>query len=234
MKTRIIQILIFAFAITVVHEPLFAQSDDGAWEALYDEAEAHYDAGRYEDGMPVAEAALALAEKNSGPESASVASSLNILGMLYYGQREYPQAALTLGQALPIYEKIYGPDSSHAARIQYNLATVLTQQRDKYAEAEASYLRAFEIYVKANGPDHPDVASALNGLGELYVKQRKYGKAEPLFIAALNIWEKSLGPNHPKVQGVLHSLADLRYKADRRKRRQSDEMGAPQIPSTNY
>ena len=52
---------------------------------------------------------------------------------------------------------------------------------------------------KALGPEHPQVATSLNNLAELYQAQGKYGDAEPLYKRSLAIIEKALGPEHPQV-----------------------------------
>ncbi len=48
-----------------------------------------------------------------------------------------------------------------------NLAGLYDDQ-GRYAEAEPLYKRSLAIREKALGPDHPDVATALNNLAELY------------------------------------------------------------------
>ena len=67
-----------------------------------------------------------------------------------------------------------------------------------YAHAEPLFERALAIGEKALGPDHPDVATSLNNLAELYRAQGAYARAEPLYERALAIWEKALGPDHPR------------------------------------
>ena len=62
-----------------------------------------------------------------------------------------------------------------------------------------SYKRSLAIREKTLGPDHPDVASALNNLASLYHKQGRYAEAEPLYKRSLAINEKALGPDHPDV-----------------------------------
>jgi Tetratricopeptide repeat len=52
------------------------------------------------------------------------------------------------------------------------------------------------INEKALGPDHPDVALALNNLAEHYRKQGHYVDTEPLYKRALVINEKAFGPDH--------------------------------------
>jgi tetratricopeptide (TPR) repeat protein len=61
------------------------------------------------------------------------------------------------------------------------------------------------------GPEHPDVATSLNSLAELYRDQGQYGKADPLYGRALAIREKALGPEHPDVAVSLNNMASLYY-----------------------
>ena len=58
---------------------------------------------------------------------------------------------------------------------------------------------ALAIKEKALGPDHPEVALALNNLAELYRDQGRYAEAEPLLKRALAIRKKVFGPDHPIV-----------------------------------
>ena len=82
-------------------------------------------------------------------------------------------------------------------------------QEGKYAEAEPLALQAIEVSLKKNGPDHPDTATSLNNLAELYSTQGKYDLAEPLYKRALAIREKALGPDHPDTATDLNNLAEL-------------------------
>ena len=43
------------------------------------------------------------------------------------------------------------------------------------------YCVRLSITEKSLGPDHPDVASGLNNLAELYRSEKKYAEAEPLY-----------------------------------------------------
>jgi tetratricopeptide (TPR) repeat protein len=62
---------------------------------------------------------------------------------------------------------------------------------------------------KKLGEDHPDVATSLNNLADLYRKQGRYPEAEPLFLRSLSIKEKQLGADHPSVATSLNNLAFL-------------------------
>ena len=59
--------------------------------------------------------------------------------------------------------------------------------------------RALAIDEKSYGPDHPNVATALNNLAGLLEETNRLAEAEPLMRRALAIDEKSFGFDHPKV-----------------------------------
>ncbi len=78
-----------------------------------------------------------------------------------------------------------------------------------YQEAQGYFEWALSITEQSLGPEHPEVAYPLLGLGTMYRVQGKYAEAEPLFQRALRIWEQSLGPEHPQVAVPLNNLAEL-------------------------
>ena len=47
--------------------------------------------------------------------------------------------------------------------------------RDSFGEAEPLYKRALAIDEKAHGPQHPEFATGLSNLAELYRVQGRYG-----------------------------------------------------------
>jgi tetratricopeptide (TPR) repeat protein len=83
------------------------------------------------------------------------------------------------------------------------------QQAGKYDESLLSAAHALEIREKILGPDHPDVAAALDGMGLIYRYKGDYAKAEPLYKRALAIREKALGPEHPETARSLNNLANI-------------------------
>ena len=66
-----------------------------------------------------------------------------------------------------------------------------------YDQALPLYQRALKIWEKALGPEHPDTATSLNNLAELYQALGAYDQALPLYQRALKIREKALGPEGP-------------------------------------
>jgi CHAT domain-containing protein/Tfp pilus assembly protein PilF len=85
----------------------------------------------------------------------------------------------------------------------------------KYADAIPLAQRVLALREKALGPNHPDVALALNNLAVLYLNQGRYADAEPLYRRALAMKETALGRDHPDVALFLHNLASLYRKQGR-------------------
>ncbi len=78
-----------------------------------------------------------------------------------------------------------------------------------YTLAEPLYQRALHIREQQLGSEHPDVATSLNYLANLYREQGKHAEAEVLYQQALRIREQSLGPEHLDVTTSLNGLAFL-------------------------
>ncbi len=82
-------------------------------------------------------------------------------------------------------------------------------QQGRYDHAIVVAKIALHVAVQEVGPNHPNVATSLNNLAELYRTQGKYAQAEPLYKRSLAIMEKALGPDHPDVATSLNNLAVL-------------------------
>ncbi len=83
------------------------------------------------------------------------------------------------------------------------------QERARYEQAALLLQRALAIREQELGASHPDTASSLNILAELYRAQDKYAEAEPLFQRALAIREQELGASHPTTQIVRQNYTSL-------------------------
>ncbi len=80
----------------------------------------------------------------------------------------------------------------------------------KYEEAEPLYKRSLEITEKSLGPDHPDVATALGNLAELYRQQGRYEEAEPLYKRVLDIFQRTFPNGHPNIDACENNYARLK------------------------
>ncbi|MDC0714217.1 tetratricopeptide repeat protein [Stigmatella sp. ncwal1] len=78
-----------------------------------------------------------------------------------------------------------------------------------YSEAFTQAEQALSLRETILGGSHPDVASCLNLVGNIYRRKGVLATAEPLFQRALDIREASLGKNHPAVADSLNDFALL-------------------------
>ncbi len=120
-----------------------------------------------------------------------------------------------------------------------NQAGYYLKKRARYAEAESLYRRALAIGEKTLGPNHPEVAIAVNNLAALLKATNRLAEAEPLMRRTLAIWEKGFGPDHPQVATGLNNLALLQQATNRlaeaeplmRRALEIDQKSGPDHPS---
>ena len=167
-----------------------------------------YQAGEYDQAIPLAKQALAISESKLGPSHPEVATSLSNLAMLYLAKDEYDRAEPLYQRALKIREAALGPNHVDVAASLNNLA-MLYQEEGEYDRAEPLHQRALSIRETALGPEHQDVATSLNNLAMLYQAKGEQSRAATLYQRSLAIREKLLGPNHPTVAASLNNLAEL-------------------------
>jgi tetratricopeptide (TPR) repeat protein len=88
-------------------------------------------------------------------------------------------------------------------------------KKGEYDKAVAAVKKSLAIAEKEYGPDHPDTATSLNNLAELYRDHKKFIQAEPLYKRAAAIREKHFGPDHSLLARTLNGQAEL-YRAQNR------------------
>ena len=114
------------------------------------------------------------------------------------------------GQEPRARSRIQASDLAEADRLNEQIVKLL--DKGQYGLALPLAERALAIREQALGPQHPDVATSLINLAELYRAMGNYGPVESLLQRALAIREQSLGPQHPEVAFTLNNLA-ARYEA---------------------
>jgi len=158
------------------------------------------------------ETALAISEKNLGPESYGITGILDRLGKLFSDKKQYSDAEPVFQRSLAIREKLLGSKHSDVAPALENLA--LTYYFDaKYVEAEPLFQRALQVWTATQGEGSPLVARALDNLGALYSKQTRYQDAEPYFKKALAIRESQDVDSLSNLGLLYEAINDLK-KAD--------------------
>ena len=218
MKERIITITVLVLIIVVLAvgasnngNAADEQDKKAIAEAkeLDKKANELFDAGNYDEALPLAQKSLEIKEKELGKGHPEVAVSLNSLAMIYHATGKYGDAELLYKRALDIREKT--ADNKHPEDVAESLNNLAALYRAKarYSEAEPLYKRALEIDERKFGKENPTVATNLNNLAALYRVTGRYSEAEPLYKRALEIDEKALGKEHPDVATDMNNLAVL-------------------------
>lgn len=166
------------------------------------------DHGQYTQAEPLLQRALAIYEKNLGPDHPDIATTLNHLARIYQDQGRYRDAEPLLRRALAIDEAMSNSDHLSTATTLHNLAWLYLLQY-RYRDAEPLLQRALAIREPTLGPNHPDTAASIDNLAWLYALQGRYRDAEPLYQRALAMYEQTLGPDHPDTAAILLNLARL-------------------------
>jgi esterase/lipase superfamily enzyme/Tfp pilus assembly protein PilF len=176
--------------------------------ALYREIVDLYDAGRYEEAVPLADRYVGAVERSAGADNLSYASAISLLARIYQSQGEFAKAETLVKRALAIHKRDRDPDHPDVAGDLDALAQ-LYQSGGRLDEAEPLFKRALAINEKATGSDPANVGRSLNNLAWLYQEQGRYADAEPLAERAVAVIEKTLGQEHADYGRALDTLAKL-------------------------
>jgi tetratricopeptide (TPR) repeat protein len=95
-----------------------------------------------------------------------------------------------------------------ASRLLNEAGRYLTDRR-RYTEAEAILQQALALREQQLGSEHPDTATSLICLGNLYFVQQSYAEAEPFYKRTLTIREKCFGPRHLATATAMNNLGDV-------------------------
>ncbi|HEV2862696.1 MAG TPA: CHAT domain-containing tetratricopeptide repeat protein [Pyrinomonadaceae bacterium] len=204
-------VLLFALAVSCPAQQLTPEQARARDEAMTLLLRSHEltAAGKTDEAVAAAEAALASAEKSLGAGHELVALALDMLGTLHLNREDYARAENFYSRALAAREKSQGPDHPDVAATLASLGSVYNNL-EEYDRAEAALLRALRIREKALGPDKPEVAAALYVLAATYSRRGQYARAEPLLYRALSIQEKLTAPEAPFFLGLtLNNLGFL-------------------------
>ena len=181
---------------------------------------------RFTEAMPWAERALSVAENFYGAHHPYVVTALNSFGELLTHSGQPAGAG-------PIYLAAYeiqktGENSTNqtprtipktelsratlvraeAEELEWKAST-LAKEYSSFAEAESCYLRALFTREQNLGANHPDNATTLGLLADLYRNHRRYEGAETLYRRALKLRKANLGEGHPACCRSLSKLTEL-------------------------
>jgi tetratricopeptide (TPR) repeat protein/predicted Ser/Thr protein kinase len=158
------------------------------------------------------EQALALHERQLGPDHPGLATYLADLGVVADLQGDYEQARRYHERALEIRIRTLGPEHPAVAGSLDNLG-ILAQWQGDYDEARRLHQRALTIGRASLGEEHPFVADVLNNLGGVEHASGNAAAARAYFEQSLAISTKVRGPDHPFVANAHDNLGALAFDA---------------------
>jgi tetratricopeptide (TPR) repeat protein len=139
------------------------------------------------------------------------------LGWVQISADRPEDAIASYERALPIREKIFGPDHVNVSYILSNLAYAKFQMQ-KFAEADALLRRALKIQGGLTGRDRLTTASTMLQMRRVLDAEAKYDEEEAILRQALRLREAVSGPEDWTVAEVLDWLGDflrMRQRQDR-------------------
>ncbi|HYR21739.1 MAG TPA: tetratricopeptide repeat protein [Chthoniobacterales bacterium] len=185
-----------------------SEADRARLKSLQQKIEEVEHAGKYSEGVPIAEEHRELSEKIFGAGDPSTATSLSKLAELYHKKGNYGKARALCEQALKIRKKILGPEHPETAAALATLAEIY-ESTGNYIQAETLSQRSLQIREKTLGPAHAETAESLTKLAGLYAQKANFEKAKQLAERGLKTREQLFGPERAETAASLQMLADI-------------------------
>jgi TonB family protein len=176
-----------------------------------------FNAGKYDEAIPLAKRILQIREKALTPGDARINAAITNLAELYIKKQKYGEAENYYQRLLSVYEKAYVPNPQALAKVLDRMA-ILNYMRSDVDQTEKLYQRALALREQLQGPEHLDIASSFYNLAEFYSVRGNYKKAEQYYSQLLDMMEKL-----PQDAWLRHAGVELRYACALRKDGKPDE-----------
>jgi tetratricopeptide (TPR) repeat protein len=138
-----------------------------------------------------------------------------VLAVVLKAQADVAFSRGAVAEAHEFYEQAWtvaGPDAGRqmflSAAIQIGLGNAL-RELSRFEEADAAVRRGLALFEEASGPSHPDVAVALNSLGNLQATRGDLDEAAASYLRARAIWDGAGITDH-RVSLSLANVARIR------------------------
>jgi CHAT domain-containing protein len=176
--------------------------------AVHNLALVRLDRGEFNDAFALNTRALEM-RRRARADDKSVADSLDLVALSLIRLKRFDQAEKYLAEALSIRE-------AHAVEAPLALAQTLEfvglmhRRSGRLADAGPPVERSISLR-RQNAPGHPDIAAALEILGDLRFLAGDTAGASRIWSEALGIVERALGTDNVTVAVLLNRLAVAQY-----------------------
>ena len=182
---------------------------------LLDElAEMQYRTGHYADAERSTARALAIRDRNVGPDHPSIATSMNNLGEVLFAQGRHKEAERNFRKALALVRREAPPDLQRQAKLLANLGKALITLRRR-REASEVLLQALELWTRVG--DRFEQAVTLGSLGLVMRQRGQYADAERMHVSALELLDSG-DPNAITARINLGDLLRIQRRYDESER----------------
>ncbi len=161
--------------------------------------EVYYATGRFAAASPLYEKALALREKQEGPDALALSPILNNLALLYRETADYSRALRFAERARSIAESHNAAETAEGAAAFANLGEIEQLQGD-LAGARNSLGRALSIRERLLAPSDPRIAETLSDLALADRAGSRFKTAAELYRRALAVLQAAAGNVDGKIQ----------------------------------
>jgi len=171
--------------------------------------------GRYEEGERYMRQALALYERDKGPNDPGLILPLYRLAEAVAASREdYAEAARLMERGVAIARASFGeahPRTAYAL----DLLGGVESRRGNFEKAERLSRLAVDIFDRSLGKRDVSVADAYTDLAKVYSRVGRWADAEAAQRTALVAFDSALGHGHPMVAGAMAGLCEIHLHASR-------------------
>jgi len=164
--------------------------------------------GMHAKALALLERALALGRTAFPSGHATLAQSLNDLGVLYREQGNLTAAEPLLRESLAMRRRLLGADDKDVAVTLIEIARVWNDA-GRPNEAEPAIRESLAIRRKVFGEEHRETAVSKSELGRLLMQRGDLAGAEPLLRENVATNVHVLGPDHPNSGAAKGILAQL-------------------------
>ncbi|HSR52146.1 MAG TPA: serine/threonine-protein kinase [Acidobacteriota bacterium] len=162
--------------------------------------------GREEEAGKHLETALAVRERDLGPDHRLTLMAASALGGAYYAQGYHLKAEEQWGRALQGLGKILDEDDQVILGIMNNLAQVYAN-RGRLDEAESMQMRVLELQTAKLGANHPNTLGSRINLAQLRSEMGRLEEAHGMLEEVCADWLETFGEDHPGTLLALNNLS---------------------------
>lgn len=178
--------------------------------------------GRYEEGERYMRQALALYEREKGPNDAGLILPIYRLAeAVASGREDYAEAARLMERGAAIARATVGENHPRTA---YALEMLggLESRRGNFEKAERLSSLAVGIFDRALGRRDMSVADAYADLAKVYSRAGRWSEAEATQRIAMSVFDSSLGRAHPMYAGAVAGLCEIHLHMGRLDQAETD------------